>query len=1038
MKKITSLLFSMQSMGMLILIFAASIGTATFIENDFGSTASKAVVYNHPWFNFLLLLLAINLVANIFRYKMFKRKKLTIFVFHISFLVVLLGSAITRFVSYEGVMHIREGKTANTMLSDQAFVSVVLNDNNQTVSSNEVTNLSVLTPRAYKNKMDIGNKSYHFKAVSYIPNAREIIAEVENGVPYMILVASQGHQGRQTYYFKNESSRELGAHKINFGSTFDSTAINIRYTNGALEVFPFDTLFTMSMVGEANDSLLPHLWHPFEMKKLYQSTGLSIVLTNFYPSGGIDYVPYDGTDVTLMDALTVEIVSGENTRTVTLRGGKGYSGEDEYFIFDETNFKMTYGSKEILLPFSIKLNEFQLEHYPGSMSPSSYASEVTLIDEENNLRKDQRIYMNNVLNYRGFRFFQSSYDTDEKGTILSVNHDYWGTLFTYIGYALMALGMFLSLFMGSTRFAAMGKKIRRIATDSKTTLSVIILALVFSGAPLFAQHNHLDTDKIPVVDEQLAEDFGHLLVQSHDGRLKPINTLSSEVLRKVARKSKMFGMNADQIFLGMLSQPEYWQQVPLIALYERERNEQLNELLGIEGKYAAYMDFIDRTKGVYILGDYVSTAYAKKPSKRNMFDKAVMKVDERLNICYMVYTGEFLKILPSPTDPMASWLSPTAHLHGFNSEDSVFLSTIIPTFLASVKNGNISQTNELLAGLSVYQKKYGAAILPSESRTEIEITYNRMMIFNNLGKVYGLLGLIMIILVFVNLFRNSKTLNAIIKGMIVLVIVGFVFQTAGLAIRWYISGHAPWSDGYESLIYIAWVTLLAGLAFSKRSNMTIAATTILTSIILMVAHLSWMDPEVTNLVPVLKSYWLTIHVSIITASYGFLALGMLLGFINLLLMIFKNKNNLEIIDLRIKELTAINERALTIGLYMLTIGTFLGGVWANESWGRYWGWDPKETWALVSVLVYAFILHMRFIPGLKGNYAFNFATLIAYFSILMTYFGVNYYLSGLHSYAAGDPVPVPDFVFYAIGIIAILAIWAFVKERKFNMANQGR
>jgi cytochrome c-type biogenesis protein CcsB len=318
----------------------------------------------------------------------------------------------------------------------------------------------------------------------------------------------------------------------------------------------------------------------------------------------------------------------------------------------------------------------------------------------------------------------------------------------------------------------------------------------------------------------------------------------------------------------------------------------------------------------------------------------------------------------------------------------------------------------------------------------MEITYNRMMIFNNLGKIYGLLGLIMIILVFANLFRNSKTLNAIIKGLIVLVIVGFVFQTAGLAIRWYISGHAPWSDGYESLIYIAWVTLLAGLAFSKRSNMTIAATTILTSIILMVAHLSWMDPEVTNLVPVLKSYWLTIHVSIITASYGFLALGMLLGFINLLLMIFKTTNNFEKIETRIKELTAINERALTIGLYMLTIGTFLGGVWANESWGRYWGWDPKETWALVSVLIYAFILHMRFIPGLKGNFAFNFASLIGYFSILMTYFGVNYYLSGLHSYAAGDPVPIPDFVYYALGVITILSVWAFVKEGKVKIGKQ--
>jgi cytochrome c-type biogenesis protein CcsB len=1032
MKKITSILFSMQTMGMLMLIFAASIGTATFIENDFGSTAAKAVVYNNTWFNILLLLLAINLVSNILKYKMYKPKKLAIFTFHVSFLIILLGATITRFVSYEGVMHIRQGQTANSMLSDQAFVSITLNNENETVSQAEPTNLSVLTPHAYKSTMDIGDKSFRFEAVKYIPNAREIITEVEDGVPYMVLVASDGHSGRQTLYFEHGSNKSLGIISINFGTTYDSSAINIRMANNGLEIFPLDSIFTMSMTGDPNDTLLPNMWQAFGMKKLYQTAGLNIVLTNFYPSGGIDYVPYEGTDVALMDALTVKVSSAKESKIVSLRGGKGYAGEASYFSFQETNFKMTYGSREIMLPFFIKLNEFQLEHYPGSMSPSSYASEVTLIDEKNNITKDQRIYMNNVLNYGGFRFFQSSYDQDEKGTILSVNHDYWGTFFTYLGYALMALGMFLALFTGNTRFAMLGKRLRKQLPKNGQASLLLFLLLTFSGSGLYAQHKHLSPDEIPVVDEQLANDFGRLLVQSHDGRLKPVNTLSSEVLRKIAYKSEMFGMNADQIFLDMFSQPLYWQQVAMIKV----NHPQLKKFLGIEGKYASYMDFIDMSKGTYKLGDIVQTAYAKKPAKRGMFDKEVIKVDERLNISYMVYMGEFLKILPSPTDPYATWLSPTSHLHGFNAEDSVFLATVIPGFVSAVNDGNLMLAKELLSGISAYQKKFGAVILPSESKTEMEITYNRMMIFNNLGKIYGLLGLIMIVLVFVNLFRNSKTLNAIIKGIVVLVIVGFVFQTAGLAIRWYISGHAPWSDGYESLIYIAWVTLLAGLAFSKRSNMTIAATTILTSIILMVAHLSWMDPEVTNLVPVLKSYWLTIHVSIITASYGFLALGMLLGFINLLLMLFKNKNNMEMIDLRIKELTTINERAMTIGLYMLTIGTFLGGVWANESWGRYWGWDPKETWALVSVLLYAFILHMRFIPGLKGNYAFNFASLIGYFSILMTYFGVNYYLSGLHSYAAGDPVPIPDFVYYALGIIAVLSVWAFVKEGKISAKKQ--
>ncbi|MCF6170300.1 MAG: c-type cytochrome biogenesis protein CcsB [Bacteroidales bacterium] len=1029
MKKITSILFSMQTMGMLILIFAASIGTATFIENDYGATAAKAVVYNTTWFNILMLLLSINLVANIFIYKMYTWEKFTVFLFHISFLVVLFGSAITRFVSYEGMMSIREGQTSNSMLTDQAFVSITLSNNNETVSHDEKTKLSVLTPNAFKSKIEIGDKNFRFKTVKYVPNAREVLTELQQGGdPYIVLVASRENAGRMTYQIKNESSIKPGAHSIHFGSTPEPDAINIRYSNGALEILPLDTLFTMSMAGGPSEALIPGNWYPFNMRMLYRTSGLSIVLTNFYESAGTDFVPYTGNEGRLMDALVVEVSSGSETKQVALRGGKGFKGVSKSFSLNGTDIRMTFGSKEIVLPFSLTLKDFQLERYPGSMSPSSYASEVTLEDERNNIRKDHRIFMNNVLNYGGYRFFQSSYDTDEKGTVLSVNHDYWGTLFTYIGYGIMTLGMFLSLFSRSTRFAQMGKVIRNKTIKTKNVTAALLVLLMFSASGLYSQqHGHLDTDKVPVVDKQLAENFGSLLVQAHDGRLKPINTLSSELLRKLTRKDKLLGMNADQVFLGMLSEPLYWQQVALIKV----KNPQLQGILGIEGKYASYLDFIDMGNNTYKLSELVSAAYAKKPSQRSMLDKDVMKVDERLNISFMIYKGEFLKILPNPNDPYATWHTPSAHLHGLSAEDSLYQSTVVADLLISVRENDVQRANELVNSIAAYQKKFGAEIYPPESKTQMEITYNRMSIFDNLSLVYGLLGMIMIILVFVDLFRNSKIIGVIVKGIIVLVIVGFIFQTAGLALRWYISGHAPWSDGYESLIYIAWVTLLAGLVFSKRSNMTIAATTILTSIILMVAHLSWMDPEITNLVPVLKSYWLTIHVSIITASYGFLALGMLLGFFNLLLMALKNKKNAEMLELRIKNLSAINERALTIGLYMLTIGTFLGGVWANESWGRYWGWDPKETWALVSVLLYSFILHMRFIPGVKGNYAFNFASLIGYFSILMTYFGVNYYLSGLHSYASGDPVPIPDFVYYTLAVIAVLAIWAYINERKF-------
>jgi cytochrome c-type biogenesis protein CcsB len=268
-----------------------------------------------------------------------------------------------------------------------------------------------------------------------------------------------------------------------------------------------------------------------------------------------------------------------------------------------------------------------------------------------------------------------------------------------------------------------------------------------------------------------------------------------------------------------------------------------------------------------------------------------------------------------------------------------------------------------------------------------------------------------------------------------LLFAGFVCHTTGLGLRWYIAGHSPMSNGYESLIFISWVTLLAGFIFSRRSAFTLSATSVLAGLTLMVAHLSFMDPEITNLVPVLKSYWLTLHVSVITGSYGFLGLGAILGIIIMILLIFSNTQNRERISNTIDELTVINFKTLTIGLYFLTIGTFLGAVWANESWGRYWGWDPKETWSLITIIVYAFVTHSRMIPGMKSIYTFNLLSLAGFSSVLMTYFGVNYYLSGMHSYASGDPVPVPTFVYIAVVLLAGLCVAAYLKYKKLQKEN---
>ncbi len=1027
MKKLSNIFFSMQSMGVLILIFAFSIGTATFIENDFGSTAARAVIYNATWFDILLGLLAANLIANIFRYRMYRKGKLTMFLFHFAFLIILLGAAITRFVSFEGMLHLRQGDTSNIILSDRTYVEVSATTENASAKAKEHVLLSTLTPRAYHQSLKVGDKSIELNAVKFIRNAREVISEGQAEAPIVTLVVSAGTTGRRNLYLKDGDKQQVGNHTIIFGKTNNPKAVNIALKQGLLFISAPDTIHTTSMKGDPSETLAPGKFYPLVIGKLYNENGLNMVLTNFYTHGKIDYVPSRNKNANLMDVLVVKATSGNQSKEVMLRGGTGYHGEENSFTLNGIKLTMDYGAREIKLPFFIKLNKFELKRYPGSMSPSSYASRVVVIDKEKNLNMPYHIYMNHVLNYRGYRFFQSSYDRDEKGSILSVNHDYWGTFFTYAGYLLMALGMFLSLLNTNSHFAALGRYLKKTSAGAKTTILLLLFTTALSTTG-YAQHGHLNFNSIPKISKVEANQFGRLLVQSNDGRIKPINSLASQVLRKLTWKSSFHGLNPDQVLLGMMSSPTYWQQVPMIKVTSKK----LAKILGIKGKYASYFDFIDMRNNTYKLQNYVSQVYAQRPSERGMFDKEIMKVDERMNIAYMVYTGQFLKIIPDSKDPHHVWYSPATKATTLSGQDSVIVVSVIPQYLQALSTGKIKLANELLASFSLYQKKYGATLIPSQSKINAEILYNRWMIFFRLAIAYSLIGLIMIILTFVAIFKDSKTLRIILNVFVGIIFIGFLLQTFGLGLRWYISGHAPWSDGYESMIYIGWVTVMAGLLFSRRSKMTIAATTLLASIILFVAHLSWMDPEITNLVPVLKSYWLTIHVSVITASYGFLALGALLGFFNLILMIMKTPKNRLVMAAHIKELTTINERTLTVGLYMLAIGTFLGGVWANESWGRYWGWDPKETWALVSILVYSFIAHMRFIPGLKSRFTYNLASIIGFFSILMTYFGVNYYLSGLHSYAKGDPVPIPHFVYYILGVLVITVILAYNNELRLK------
>ena len=366
--------------------------------------------------------------------------------------------------------------------------------------------------------------------------------------------------------------------------------------------------------------------------------------------------------------------------------------------------------------------------------------------------------------------------------------------------------------------------------------------------------------------------------------------------------------------------------------------------------------------------------------------------------------------------------------------DSLYVNNVLQLYFQTLRgsksSGDYSQSLELLESIKGYQTKYGKDVMPSDSKISSEIIYNKADIFNRLYKWYLMFGLSLLLILILQIFNDNRFYNILIKFIKYIIYMLFALNTLGLAARWYIAGHAPWSDAYESILFVAWATVIFGIIFGRKSYFTLASATFVSSIILSVAHMNWLDPSIANLQPVLDSYWLMIHVAVIVGSYGPFAIGMILGIVVLLLTIMANKKNKKAFSRKLEELTIVNELSLTIGLVMLTIGNFLGGMWANESWGRYWGWDPKETWALISIIIYTAVLHLRIVPKLNNKWLFNLMSIISFAAIMMTYFGVNFYLVGLHSYASGDRVITPDFVYYSIAFVTLLGLISYFANKK--------
>jgi cytochrome c-type biogenesis protein CcsB len=1051
-------------MALLFLIFAAAMATGTFIESWYDTATARILIYNAWWFELIMLFMVVNFIGNIFKYKLLQISKWPVLLLHISWVLIIAGAFITRYISYEGILPIKEGQTENQIYSEKTFLTLYVDGEIQGEPRRKVLETDIIASEYgvassfWWKKLpwndDFNGNEFQVSFAGFIKGAKEGFIPDKSGHKYLKVVASTAGE-RQDHFIKEGGILKIENMLFTFNNTTEA-AINIKYDGKAyFVVSPYHGSY-VRMSDQSRGLVIKDSMQLLQFRSLYNIADTNFVIPDKIQTGNIDVkaIPKNETNANDIDALILDIKYNGKEEQIKLLGGKGIATPMKSITIGDLDFRFTYASKKIPLPFEIKLNDFIANKYPGTENAySSFMSKISVFDQR---PFDYDIYMNHVLDHRGYRFFQSSFFPDEKGTILSVNHDLVGTWTTYTGYFMLYLGLLGILFFGNTRFKSLAKTLDKMKSNKTKTALVLLFLFGLQSYSSFAVAPRKDLtepkNEVRISDENTtihnttikkihAAKFGKLIIQDDGGRMKPINTYASELLRKLYKHDEFQGLDANQFLLSILQNPDLWYQTKFI--YINGKNDSIRKIINIpkNQKYAKPKDFFDEA-GFFKLSPYLKEAF--KTNNPNQFQKTFKEYALKLALLKRAFNKGIIRIFPIPHDKNNKWISLSELKNeNFISRDSAYFNFVdkeFQNYLQALKKANktdnYKEADSLLNNMKVFQLKYGSKIIPTEKKVEAELLYNRINIFEKLLVYYMMAGVFMFLFKIIEIFFNGRILSLLIKLCKISIHFLFLIQTLGLALRWYISGHAPWSDAYESVIYVAWATMAIGLLFGRKSEMTLAMTAFVTAIILFGAHMNWLDPQIANLTPVLNSYWLIIHVAVIVGSYGPLTLGMILGVTSMVLMLLLTKKNKHKIAIQLKELTLVNELTLTVGLIMLTIGNFLGGQWANESWGRYWGWDPKETWALISIMIYAFVLHMRLVPGLRGLWTFNFASVVAFASIMMTYFGVNFYLSGLHSYASGDKVITPNFVFVLIAFVLSLGLFSLWRYKKTFQENQ--
>lgn len=653
---------------------------------------------------------------------------------------------------------------------------------------------------------------------------------------------------------------------------------------------------------------------------------------------------------------------------------------DTYMAQDEEQ-----GMKEEKLPFSLCLKKFEAKMHDGTNAVADYSSKFTVIDGDD--KSEGEVSMNNIYSHRSYRLYQSSYDEDGKGSVLAINADPYGIPVTYTGYALLFISLVWMLFDPKGGY-------RKLLKSPLLKKGALMTALILSMGNIQTLHAESATGNLQnaILPKETAEKFGELHILYND-RICPVQTFALDFCKKIYGARSYQGLTAEQVLSGWVFYGNTWANEPFIKIKSGEMKTAMNL-----PDYASLNTFFNREMGGYTIGQYVQEYYNGQQDK---FHQQAADIDGKIQIIMELREGVSLKVLPytftknvkaTKDHPFikagtTTWFSPVDKLpQAVEQQHALYIRNVFSLLNGDVKAGNISRVNEFFVKMKKYQEISSGNSLPTNTQYKAERINNAFPFATILFMANLTLGFIAL---FYTIYRMTKKreIKALNIALPILLGVSFLALTFGLALRWIISGNIPMSNGYESMLTVAWFVMLISILMQLRIRIVMVFGFLISGFFLLVSHINQMDPAIGQMMPVLNSPLLSIHVSIIMMSYALLSLTFICGIMGICLRSHG------------EELQALSRIFLYPALTTMGFGIFIGAIWANVSWGNYWSWDSKETWALITFMIYAVVVHTQSLPVFRKPLVYHIYITLAFLSIAMTYFGVNYFLTGMHSYA---------------------------------------